>query len=164
MTFDDYRSEAEVGFYIPLYGFDVDATEELNLEGAIWCIFQHEAGSLTLHTCCTFSSQRWHVCNRKRRVHRNNPDWWNPKIFCDIGSLHVPMFLSYFGIFVFVSPAEFLRSLFQLVIGHISALQEYFGRQASQAHITMWHSFLFLRSRRESDTQNTYRFAYFPSQ
>ena len=50
MTFDDYRSEAEVGFYIPLYGFDVDATEELNLEGGIWCIFQHEAGSLTLFT------------------------------------------------------------------------------------------------------------------
>ena len=114
--FDLIRSE--VGFYIPLYGFDVDATEELSLA----------VSDLVLPTrsWITYKELRMLATESQdcAKPNENNPD----EIQRYSVTCAVCEFLTYFA---YVSFGHLL------MVGHISAVQEYFGRQASQAHISM---------------------------
>ena len=86
---------------------------------------------------CTFSSQRSYV-NWKRRVHKNNPDWWNPKIFCDIGNVHNSP-----HIFCLCFSGPFSTGH----RSHLSTAGVLWTTSQSGAHldVTEWRSFLFLR-------------------
>ena len=86
---------------------------------AIWC-FQQEAGSLTKNCACGQLKAKT-AQNQTKTILVDEIQRYS--VTCAVCE-----FLTYFA---YVSFGHLL------MVGHISAVQEYFGRQASQAHISM---------------------------